>query len=113
VWVGDVLIRGNTQGTDSFEKNENLLLTEGAQADSIPNLEIETGIIDSGGHASSVGRFDEHQLFYLMARRITGPLARQLSVRGILNEIIQRSVIEKVQQAVTDVMNHVNAGLEL
>src|SRR5699024_3284922 len=113
VWVGDVLIRGNTQGTDSFEKNENLLLTEGAQADSIPNLEIETGIIDSGGHASSVGRFDEHQLFYLMARGIPEPLARKLIVRGFLNEIIQRIVIEDVDQAVTDVMEQESSGLEL
>jgi len=113
VWVGDVLIRGNTQGTDSFEKNENLLLTEGAQADSIPNLEIETGIIDSGGHASSVGRFDEHQLFYLMARGIPEPLARKLIVRGFLNEIIQKIGIEDVEQTVTDVMEEEIAGLEL
>src|SRR5699024_6821295 len=113
VWVGDVLIRGNTQGTDSFEKNENLLLTEGAQADSIPNLEIETGIIDSGGHASSVGRFDEHQLFYLMARGIPEPLARKLIVRGFLNYIIQRIGIHDVEQPVTDVMHHELARLEL
>src|SRR5699024_11950380 len=81
VWVGDVLIRGNTQATDSVEKNENLLLTEGAQPDSSPNLEIETGIIDSGGHASSVGRSDEHPLLYLTARCIPDPPARQLTAR--------------------------------
>jgi len=113
VWVGDVLIRGNTSGTDSYEKNENLLLTEGAQADSIPNLEIETGIIDSGGHASSVGRFDEQQLFYLMARGIPEPVARKLIVRGFLNEIIQKIGIEEVEKAVTDVMEEEIAGLEL
>lgn len=113
VWVGDVLIRGDTSGTDSFEKNENLLLSEGAQADSIPNLEIETGIIDSGGHASSVGRFDEQQLFYLMARGIPEPLARKLIVRGFLNEIIQRIGIEEVEAAVTEVMEEEIAGLEL
>lgn len=112
VWVGDVLIRGNTSGTDSYEKNENLLLTEGAQADSIPNLEIETGIIDSGGHASSVGRFDEQQLFYLMARGIPEPLARKLIVRGFLNEIIQKIGIEDVESAVTEVMEEEIAGLE-
>ena len=112
VWVGDVLIRSSTKGTDSFEKNENLLLSEGAQADSIPNLEIETGIIDSGGHASSVGRFDESQLFYLMARGIPEPLARKLIVRGFLNEVIQRIGIEDVEKAVTDVMENEIAGLE-
>lgn len=113
VWVGDVLIRGNTSGTDSYEKNENLLLSEGAQADSIPNLEIETGIIDSGGHASSVGRFDEQQLFYLMARGIPEPVARKLIVRGFLNEIIQKIGIEEVEAAVTEVMEAEIAGLEL
>lgn len=113
VWVGDVLIRGNTSGTNSFEKNENLLLSEGAQADSIPNLEIETGIIDSGGHASSVGRFDEQQLFYLMARGIPEPLARKLIVRGFLNEIIQKIGIEDVEAAVTEVMEEEIADLEL
>ena len=113
VWVGDVLIQGNTSGTDSYEKNENLLLTEGAQADSIPNLEIETGIIDSGGHASSVGRFDEQQLFYLMARGIPEPVARKLIVRGFLNEIIQKIGIEEVEKAVTEVMEEEIAGLEL
>jgi len=112
VWVGDVLIRGNTTGTDSYEKNENLLLSEGAHADSIPNLEIETGIIDSGGHASSVGRFDEQQLFYLMARGIPEPTARKLIVRGFLNEIIQKIGIEDVEAAVTEVMEEEIAGLE-
>lgn len=113
VWVGDVLIRGNTSGTNSYEKNENLLLSEGAQADSIPNLEIETGIIDSGGHASSVGRFDEQQLFYLMARGIPEPVARKLIVRGFLNEIIQKIGIEEVETAVTAVMEEEIADLAL
>ena len=113
VWVGDVLIRGNTSGTDSYEKNENLLLTEGAHADSIPNLEIETGIIDSGGHASSVGRFDEAQLFYLMARGIPEPTARKLILRGFLNEVIQKIGIEEVEEAVTEVMEKEIAGLAL
>lgn len=104
VWVGDVLIRKEAEGTDSYEKNQNLVLTDGARADSIPNLEIETGVIDGAGHASSTGRFDEEQLFYLMARGITEKEARKLIVRGFLNEIIQRIGIDDVEAELIQVM---------
>ncbi|MCW1250598.1 Fe-S cluster assembly protein SufD [Acaricomes phytoseiuli] len=90
VWVGDVLIRKAAIGTDSYEKNQNLILTDGARADSVPNLEIETGLIAGAGHASSTGRFDDEHLFYLMARGIPDDVARRLVVRGYLNEIIQK-----------------------
>src|SRR6185312_5117765 len=90
VWVGDVLIRPTASGTDSYEQNRNLLLTEGARADSIPNLEIETGDIFGAGHASASGRFDDEQLFYLQARGIPEDEARRLVVRGFLSEIVQK-----------------------
>lgn len=90
VWVGDVLIRQSGSGTDSYEQNRNLLLTDGARADSIPNLEIETGDIQGAGHASASGRFDDEQLFYLQARGITEEEARRLVVRGFLSEIVQK-----------------------
>lgn len=90
VWVGDVLIRRSAPGTDSYEQNRNLLLTEGARADSVPNLEIETGDIAGAGHASASGRFDDEQLFYLQARGISEEEARRLVVLGFLSEIIQK-----------------------
>ncbi|MCU1584428.1 MAG: transporter permease [Microbacteriaceae bacterium] len=90
VWVGDVLIRPTASGTDSYEQNRNLLLTDGARADSIPNLEIETGDIAGAGHASASGRFDDEQLFYLQARGIREDEARRLVVRGFLSEIVQK-----------------------
>jgi Fe-S cluster assembly protein SufD len=90
VWVGDVLIRMAAEGTDTYELNRNLLLTDGARADSVPNLEIETGKIEGAGHASASGRFDDEQLFYFQARGITEIEARRLVVRGFLNEIIQQ-----------------------
>jgi Fe-S cluster assembly protein SufD len=90
VWVGDVLIRPTAPGTDSYEQNRNLLLTDGARADSIPNLEIETGDIAGAGHASASGRFDDEQLFYLQARGIPEDEARRLVVRGFLSEIVQK-----------------------
>lgn len=98
VWVGDVLIRESAEGTDTYELNRNLLLVDGARADSVPNLEIETGKIEGAGHASASGRFDDEQLFYLMARGVSESDARKLVVRGFLNEIIQKIGIEEIEQ---------------
>lgn len=102
VWIGDVLIGNKAVGTDSYEQNRNLVLTDGTRADSIPNLEIETGDIAGAGHASATGRFDDEQLFYLQARGIDEAEARRLVVQGFLNEIIQQlevpSLEEKLQK---------------
>ena len=97
IWVGDVLIRAAAEGTDTYELNRNLLLTDGARADSVPNLEIETGQIEGAGHASASGRFDDDQLFYLQARGINESEARRLVVRGFLNEIIQQINNDEVE----------------
>ncbi|GAA3948708.1 Fe-S cluster assembly protein SufD [Microbacterium soli] len=98
VWVGDVLIGRDAVGTDSYEANRNLVLTEGARADSVPNLEIETGDIVGAGHASATGRFDDEQLFYLQARGISEEEARRLVVLGFLTEIVQRIRIPELQE---------------
>jgi len=90
VWIGDVLISNRAVGTDSYEQNRNLVLSDGTRADSVPNLEIETGDIAGAGHASATGRFDDEQLFYLQARGIPEDEARRLVVRGFLVEIIQQ-----------------------
>lgn len=104
VWIGDVLIRQSATGTDSYEQNRNLVLSDGTRADSIPNLEIETGDIAGAGHASATGRFDDEQLFYLMARGIPELEARRLVVRGFLFEIIQQigdeSLEAELQEAI-------------
>jgi len=88
VWIGDVLIRRTATGTDSYEQNRNLVLSEGTRADSIPNLEIETGDIEGAGHASATGRFDDEHIFYLQSRGINEEEARKLVVRGFLLEVI-------------------------
>ncbi|MEJ3404023.1 Fe-S cluster assembly protein SufD [Rathayibacter sp. YIM 133350] len=105
VWVGDVLIGNKAVGTDSYEQNRNLVLTDGTRADSVPNLEIETGDIAGAGHASATGRFDDEQLFYLMARGIREDEARRLVVRGFLSEIVQ-------QIGDADLETHLQAALE-
>ena len=97
VWVGDVLIRKAAEGTDTYELNRNLLLTDGARADSVPNLEIETGEIEGAGHASASGRFDDEQLFYLQSRGLSELDAKRLVVRGFLNEVIQQIGIEALE----------------
>jgi Fe-S cluster assembly protein SufD len=98
VWVGDVLIRAAAEGTDTYELNRNLVLTDGARADSVPNLEIETGEIAGAGHASATGRFDDEQLFYLQARGIPEREARRLVVRGFFAELVARIGIPEVEE---------------
>ncbi|MGW5654533.1 Fe-S cluster assembly protein SufD [Streptomyces humi] len=105
VWIGDVLIEAKAEGTDTYEMNRNLVLTDGARVDSVPNLEIETGEIVGAGHASATGRFDDEQLFYLMARGIPEHEARRLVVRGFFAELVQ-------QIGVTDIEERLLAKIE-
>ena len=98
VWIGDVFIRAAAEGTDTYELNRNLLLSDGARADSVPNLEIETGEIVGAGHASTTGRFDDEQLFYLMSRGISLESARRLVVRGFFNEIVSEIGNSEIQE---------------
>jgi Fe-S cluster assembly protein SufD len=106
VWIGDVLIRAAATGTDTFETNRNLVLTDGARADSVPNLEIETGEIAGAGHASATGRFDDEQLFYLQARGIPEEQARRLVVRGFFGELIQKIAVPAVRERLTEAIEH-------
>ncbi len=98
VWVGDVLIRAEAVGTDTYELNRNLLLTPEARADSVPNLEIETGEILGAGHASATGRFDDEQLFYLQARGIPADEARRMVVRGFFADVINRIGVDALEE---------------
>ncbi|MEU9747248.1 MULTISPECIES: Fe-S cluster assembly protein SufD [Streptomyces] len=98
VWIGDVLIRAAAEGTDTYEMNRNLVLTDGARVDSVPNLEIETGEIAGAGHASATGRFDDEQLFYLMSRGIPQVEARRLVIRGFFAELVQQIGLPDVEE---------------
>lgn len=110
VWVGDVLIRKEAEGIETYELNRNLVLTDGARADSVPNLEIETGEIAGAGHASSTGRFDDEQLFYLMSRGISHDEARRLVVRGFFADIIAKIGVPEVEERL---MAAIDTELEL
>ncbi len=106
VWIGDVYIHKGADGTDTYELNRNLLLSDGARADSVPNLEIETGEIVGAGHASTTGRFDDEQLFYLQSRGIPADIARRLVIRGFFAEIINKlksaELEERLMQRIDD-----------
>ena len=110
-WVGDVLIRAQADNTDTYEKSMNLVLSEGARADAVPNLEIATGEIIGAGHAATVGRFDDEQLYYLMSRGIPKPVARRLIVHGFFTEVISQipiaAVREELEKRVADELDSV------
>jgi Fe-S cluster assembly protein SufD len=110
VWVGDVLIRAAAVGTDTYEVNRNLLLTDGARADSVPNLEIETGDVARAGHASATGRFDDEQLFYLQSRGIPAEEARRLVVRAFFADLLARMPLPGLRQRVADAIEAELAG---
>jgi Fe-S cluster assembly protein SufD len=110
VWIGDVLIGPDASGTDSYEQNRNLVLTDGTRADSVPNLEIETGDIAGAGHASATGRFDDEQLFYLQARGITEEVARRLVVRGFLSSIVQKIGVPDLEARLQEAIEAELAG---
>jgi Fe-S cluster assembly protein SufD len=109
VWIGDVVIAADTVGTDTYELNRNLVLSEGAHADSVPNLEIYSGEVVGAGHASATGRFDDAQLFYLMSRGIPADEARRLVVRGFFAEVIQRIEVPALRERL---LNAIEAELE-
>ncbi len=98
VWVGDVLIRKEAEGIETYESNRNLVLTDGCRADSVPNLEIETGEIKGAGHASATGRFDDEQLFYLQSRGVTEAEARRLVVHGFFADIVRRLRVPEIEE---------------
>jgi Fe-S cluster assembly protein SufD len=108
VWIGDVFIKAAAQGTDTYELNRNLLLSDGARADSVPNLEIETGDIVGAGHASTTGRFDDEQLFYLSSRGIPAEEARRLVIRGFFAEIVSKLHLADVEERI---MNRIDLEL--
>jgi Fe-S cluster assembly protein SufD len=100
VWIGDVRIRPTATGTSTYEMNRNLLLSDGARADSVPNLEIETGEIAGAGHASATGRFDDLQLFYLQSRGIDAEEAQRLVVRGFFADVVDRIGLPDLQHRI-------------
>jgi len=100
VWIGDVVIRASAIGTDTYEYNRNLVLSDGTRVDSVPNLEILTGEVLGAGHASASGRLVDHHLFYLMARGIPFDEARKLVIRGFFGELIGQIEVPELRERI-------------
>jgi Fe-S cluster assembly protein SufD len=101
VWIGNVLIRKEAEGIETYEENRNLVLSDGCQADSVPNLEIETGEIEGAGHASATARFDDEQLFYLQSRGVSEKESRRLVVHGFFNDLIRKISVPEIEESLT------------
>ncbi|MCL1923424.1 MAG: Fe-S cluster assembly protein SufD [Propionibacteriaceae bacterium] len=99
IWVGDVKIRPQGEGIETYETNKNLVLSDGCRAESIPNLEIETGDIVGAGHSASTGRFDPEHLFYLRSRGISEDEAKTMIVRGFFTSVLARIGVGDVEEA--------------
>jgi Fe-S cluster assembly protein SufD len=101
VWIGDVIIRAAATGTDTYEYNRNLVLTDGTRVDSVPNLEILTGEVAGAGHASASGRLEDQHLFYLMARGIPADEAKRLVIRGFFGQLIGQIEVPELRDKIT------------
>jgi Fe-S cluster assembly protein SufD len=89
VYSGLIRVRKEAPGTNAFQTNRNLVLSEGAGAESVPNLEIETNDVRCS-HASAVGPIDEEQLYYLESRGVPPEVAERLIVLGFFNEVLEK-----------------------
>ena len=89
VYTGLIRIRENATKSEAFQTNRNLTLSNGAWAESVPNLEIETNDVKCS-HASTVGPIDEEQRFYLESRGIQPEIAERLVVLGFFDEVLNR-----------------------
>jgi Fe-S cluster assembly protein SufD len=108
VYSGLIRIRADAEKANAFQTNRNLVLTEGAEARSVPNLEIEAADVRCS-HASTVGPIDEDQLYYLATRGVPPEEAERLVVLGFFDDVfdrlpvpslvtpLRRSVIEKIE----------------
>lgn len=108
VWQGMIYVAPGADKTDGYQANRNLLLSRNARADSIPGLEILADDVRCT-HGATVGKIDETQIFYLMARGIPRVDAERLIVEGFFDPIMERipfeGVRERFQAAITEKMN--------
>jgi Fe-S cluster assembly protein SufD len=98
VWRGMIKVDRDAQKTDGYQRNDNLLLSNKARADSIPGLEIEADDVRCT-HGSTSGRVDEELIFYARARGLTRIEAVKLIVSGFFQQVFDRITIESVREA--------------
>jgi Fe-S cluster assembly protein SufD len=98
VWRGMIKVDRNAQRTDGYQRNDNLMLSRDARADSIPGLEIEADDVRCT-HGSTSGRVDDGQVFYAMARGFTRGEAVRMIVAGFFQQVFDRIPIASVRDA--------------
>jgi Fe-S cluster assembly protein SufD len=96
VYTGLIRVRPGARGTNAFQTNRNLVLAEGAHAESVPNLEIEENDVRCS-HASAIGPVDPDQRYYLETRGVPTAVAERLIVLGFFDEIIERTPVPPLQ----------------
>ncbi len=101
VWQGMIKALPDSQRIDGLQTNRNLILDRNARADSIPGLEIEADDV-ACTHASTIGKLEETEIFYLMSRGIERKIAEQIMVEGFFDPIMQRIPFEGVRQRISE-----------
>ena len=101
IYSGWVMVRPGAQRTDAFQTNRNIVLSDTAKADSVPNLEIEANDVRCG-HAASTGPIDEDTLFYMQTRGLPADEAEHLIVTGFFQEVIDRVPLPEVAAGMTE-----------
>ena len=109
VYSGLIRIRRGARRSDARQTNNNLVLSEGAHADSVPNLDIDENDVRCS-HASTVGPIDEEQRYYLESRGVEPALAERLIVRGFFADLAGRSPFAEVNRWVTSAVEERLAG---
>jgi len=98
VWRGMIRVEEEAQKTNAYQENRNLILSDGAHADSIPGLEILANDVRCT-HGATLGRVNREELFYLMTRGLSRSEAERLIVRGFFQDILDRIELEPVREA--------------
>jgi Fe-S cluster assembly protein SufD len=98
VWRGMIKVDRDAQKTDAYQRDDNLMLSDAARADSIPGLEIEADDVRCT-HGATAGRVDDEQLFYAQARGLSRKEAARLIVSGFFQQVFDRITIESVREA--------------
>ena len=103
VYTGLIRVAKEARGTNAFQTNRNIKLSEHAWAESVPNLEIENNDVRCS-HASAVGPIDEDQRFYLESRGVPTPIAERLVVTGFFDEVLSKLPIPGVADALRNLV---------
>jgi len=105
VYQGLIQVSEGAQGTNAYQANRNLLLSEQARADSIPGLEILANDVRCT-HGATIGHVDDEQMYYLMARGLPRLEAQRLIVEGFFAPVLDRIPLEAVREQLRDVIRH-------